>query len=78
MQVTTAPVRDATGEVIGRVEMFQDVSSMWWISNELNSFNLEALNWIFNTFAFFNFRLRILYIPGKIYESFRTQRESPS
>jgi hypothetical protein len=26
--VTTAPVRDAAGEVIGGVEMFRDVSSM--------------------------------------------------
>ena len=28
MQVTTAPAHNATGEVIGGVEMFRDVSSM--------------------------------------------------
>ena len=44
MQVTTAPVHNAAGEVIGGVEMFRDVSSMLvdleWIE-QIQSRSLE-------------------------------------
>ena len=46
MQVTTAPVRNAVGEVTGGVEMFRDVSSMQVDLQKANQRNPGALDWI--------------------------------